>query len=133
MAYLPVIINFVQLCILCLGACLVFLLLCCAILVLQGIDFIVLCSLFLFCACSFSFMVLLFLYGAYSLFLYCVCSLFWYCAWPLFGYCPTLTEVFAVLFPQLLGKCQGITLSKDGAWTALPKFFYLCKLGIVWL
>jgi hypothetical protein len=38
-----------------------------------------------------------------------------------------------VLFPQLLGECQGITLSKDGAQNALPRFFSLCKLGIVWL
>ena len=38
-----------------------------------------------------------------------------------------------MLFPQLLGECQGITLSKDGARTALPKFFSLGKLGIVWL
>jgi len=38
-----------------------------------------------------------------------------------------------MLFPQLLGECQGTTLSKDGARTALSKFFSLCKLGIFWL
>ena len=56
---------------------------------------------------------------SWQLLLYCVCSLFWYYVWPLFWYCATLTEVFSVLFPQLLGECQGNTLSKDGARNAL--------------
>jgi hypothetical protein len=36
----------------------------------------------------------------------------------------TLTEVFTVLFPQLLGKCQGDT-RKDGARPALFLIFVL--------
>ena len=59
----------------------------------------------------------------------CCCIVFDHCS----GICATLTEVFSVLFPQSLGECQGITLSKDGARLALSKFFSLCKLVSVWL
>ena len=38
-----------------------------------------------------------------------------------------------MFFPQFLGECQGITLSKVEARIAISKFFSLCKLGIVWL
>jgi hypothetical protein len=39
----------------------------------------------------------------------------------------TLTEVFSILFPQLLAKCQCIT-RKDGARPALFQKFVCCSI-----